>query len=368
MEINTSYSDKLRILYTKYRKFLPPLFFIGGFLWDYFTLTRIDNLTDNLILLGYLLASGILIIFINLVSIEKINNPFVLRFSPWFPLILQFLFGGLFSSYVVFYFHSASFTKTAIFLFILVSLLIINEFWEKKLHNLYLQLAVFQFLSFSFFIFFIPVILKRMGHLTFISAGIISFSLTFLIILILYKLSVINTKVFLMKILTITSSIFLIINLFYFTNIIPPVPLSMKFIGVYNNITKTDNVFNLYYEEPPWYKFWKKHSDPVHILPGERVFCFSAIFAPTQLTKKIYHHWQYYTKDRGWISTGKIGFEITGGRERGFRGYTFKTGVSPGLWRVDVETEEGHLVGRIQFRVEKRNPARDLSLRVFQYK
>lgn len=368
MTTTSSLIEKLKLLYTEYRKFLPPLFFIGGFLWDYFTLTRIDNLTDNLILLGYLITSGILIILINLVVSEKITNQVILKFSPWYPLILQFFFGGLFSSYVVFYFHSASLTKTAIFLTILVSLLIINEFWEKKLHNLYLQLAVFQFLSFSFFIFFIPVILKRMGHSTFISAGLISLSITLLLIYILYKFNILNTKLLLIKTLSIVFSVFLGINILYFTNIIPPVPLSLKFIGIYNNITRTGNVFLLYYETPPWYKFWKKHSDPIHISPGEKVFCFSAIFAPTQLTKRIYHHWHYNSPERGWISAGRIGFEIIGGRERGFRGYTYKTGISPGLWRVDVETEEGHLVGRIQFKVAIRDPKKDMPLRVYQYK
>lgn len=368
MTPNSSALDRIKLFYTKYQKLLPPLFFIGGFLWDYFTLTRIDNLTDNLILFTYLIASGFLIILINLVHSEKITNQFILRFSPWYPLILQFLFGGLFSSYVVFYFHSASLTKTALFLFILVALLIINEFWEKKLHNLYLQLAVFQFLAFSFFIFFIPVILKRMGHLTFISAGLISLSITLLLIFILLRFEIINTKAFLIKIFTVVSSVYLMINFFYFTNIIPPVPLSLKFIGIYNNVTRVDGVFKLYYEKPPWYTFWKRYSDPIHISQGEKVFCFSAIFAPTRLTKKIYHHWQYFHRERGWVSTGKIGFEITGGRERGFRGYTYKTGISPGLWRVDVETEEGHLVGRIQFRVEQKDPGQELSLRVYSYK
>lgn len=195
-----------------------------------------------------------------------------------------------------------------------------------------------------------------MGHSTFISAGLISLSITLLLIYILYKFNILNTKLLLIKTLSIVFSVFLGINILYFTNIIPPVPLSLKFIGIYNNITRTGNVFLLHYENPPWYKFWKKNSDPIHISPGEKVFCFSAIFAPTQLTKRIYHHWHYNSPERGWISAGRIGFEIIGGRERGFRGYTYKTGISPGLWRVDVETEEGHLVGRIQFRVAIKDP------------
>ncbi|PSQ89940.1 MAG: DUF2914 domain-containing protein, partial [Bacteroidetes bacterium QS_8_64_10] len=34
-------------------------------------------------------------------------------------------------------------------------------------------------------------------------------------------------------------------------------------------------------------------------------------------------------------------------------GYTFKRNIEPGAWRVDVETEDGLMVGRIRFQVER---------------
>jgi hypothetical protein len=40
-----------------------------------------------------------------------------------------------------------------------------------------------------------------------------------------------------------------------------------------------------------------------------------------------------------------------GGRDGGFRGYSFKKNIQPGTWRVDVETAEGLLLGRIGFEV-----------------
>ena len=61
--------------------------------------------------------------------------------------MIQFLLGGLFSAYVVFYFQSASFTKTAVFFALLLFLLVINEFLEKKYTNLYLQTSLFIFFS-----------------------------------------------------------------------------------------------------------------------------------------------------------------------------------------------------------------------------
>ena len=44
---------------------------------------------------------------------------------------------------------------------------------------------------------------------------------------------------------------------------------------------------------------------------------------------------------------------ISGGREGGYRGYTIKQRVMPGDWRVDAETAEGRIIGRVSFRVEE---------------
>jgi hypothetical protein len=43
---------------------------------------------------------------------------------------------------------------------------------------------------------------------------------------------------------------------------------------------------------------------------------------------------------------------MTGGRETGYRLYTMKQRVQPGEWRVDVETEDGRLLGRMTFIAE----------------
>ncbi|MFQ5627716.1 MAG: DUF2914 domain-containing protein [bacterium] len=42
------------------------------------------------------------------------------------------------------------------------------------------------------------------------------------------------------------------------------------------------------------------------------------------------------------------------GRDKGYRGYTFKRHVQPGDWRIDVEIETGALrqvLGRIDFEI-----------------
>ena len=99
--------------------------------------------------------------------------------------------------------------------------------------------------------------------------------------------------------------------------------------------------------------FWKNSDENFSYLENDTVFCYTSIFAPTKLTKKCIHHWQKYFPDKKeWITTDRLGYEISGGRYGGYRGYTYKQNVTPGKWRVDVETEEKMLLGRIGFKVK----------------
>ena len=57
----TSLIAHLKALLNQHRRIFSPLFFLAGFLWDSFTLKRIDAWFDNLILLLYLIALGAMI-------------------------------------------------------------------------------------------------------------------------------------------------------------------------------------------------------------------------------------------------------------------------------------------------------------------
>ncbi len=144
----------------------------------------------------------------------------------------------------------------------------------------------------------------------------------------------------------------LVLNFFYLTNLIPPVPIAMKFGGVYHNVYRDGEAYQLWYETPPWYRFWSRTSDPFHYREGEAVYCFAAVFAPTDLEQKVYHKWEYLDGSSGeWVQTDRIGYEVVGGRDGGFRGFTVKREIQPGEWRVRVEDERGLVLGKISFEV-----------------
>ena len=81
---------------------------------------------------------------------------------------------------------------------------------------------------------------------------------------------------------------------------------------------------------------------------------FHGGLCPGRLNTTIYHHW-YFRPNNGkpFTHADRIPIKINGGREGGYRAYTFKQRLDPGDWRVDVETEDGRIIGRVSVRVEE---------------
>jgi hypothetical protein len=76
-----------------------------------------------------------------------------------------------------------------------------------------------------------------------------------------------------------------------------------------------------------------------------RVYAVSAIYAPLGLRDRVRHRW--FAAGRELYTSPP--YTVTGGRETGYRLWTYVTvrGLAPGSWlRLDVETEAGQLIGR----------------------
>jgi hypothetical protein len=147
-------------------------------------------------------------------------------------------------------------------------------------------------------------------------------------------------------------SVFLLMNAFYFTNIIPPIPLAIRDAGVYHSVQRSGSGYVVADEKE---SIWQKiiPGNTVHIVPGQPVYVFTSIFAPTELSASIVHHWQYYdTNQNSWVTSGRLSYRLAGGRQEGYRGYSQKSSLRPGGWRVDVETERGQILGRITFDIK----------------
>lgn len=338
--------------YQRHQKYAAVAFFFGGVAYDSVTLTRIDRMFDNLVLLTYILLLGGLIVIIGHLQTGRLTHPRIRQYERFYPLAVQFLLGGLFSAYTVFYFQSVSLTKTAIFFGILVFLLVANEMLEERLTNLTLLVTLYFFATFSFFTFFIPVLLGIMNRWTFLLGAGLSLALVAGVLFLIYGKRLATARRAVTQSAASVAGLLTLLILFYQMNWIPPVPLSLKFGGVYHHVRREGQVYYLTFEKPPWYRFWKTSENLFRYRPGDRIYCFASVFAPTALKTEIFHEWQRYDEQgQRWVRTDMLGYTVTGGRGGGFRGYTFKELISPGRWRVNVKTPEGLLLGRINFRI-----------------
>lgn len=337
----------------KHEKYAPIIFFIGGFIFDTLTLGRIDRVYDLVVLCMHMSLLSITLYVYNLVDDGKWKNTFLERFEQYFPLAIQFFFGGLSSAYVVYFSRSVSLSKTAYFFIILVLLLFANELLKKRISNKYLQFSVYFFISFTFFTFMVPVFIKQMNIHVFIFSGLVSLICTLLLILIIYRLSPsTRLEVHIGKLIAIILSIYILINVFYFLKLIPPVPLALNNGIVAHDIHIENNTYVITYETDDWYIFWRKHRLKYIQKPNEEVYVFSSIFAPTDLQKSILHRWNWYNDATNqWEIIEDIGYEITGGRDGGYRGFTYKNNLKQGVWKVEVLTEEELVLGVIDFEI-----------------
>lgn len=322
---------------------------IFGFCLDAFSLRSVDKLAENIVLISYLVIVASGIFFINIYQKrEEDKKNTKLHFFIIF--LMQFAFGGLFSAFFVFYFRSSSFEVSFLFLSLMFLGLIGNEVFKEKYTNLVFQLSVFVLSLLSFSIFFIPTIFKMISIWTFFGAelfaGIIFCLFVFLLSIKIKEKLVQNKK----KIYISIISIFVLFNIFYFSNIIPPLPLLTKYKGVFHSVVRqSDGSFLLEKEQNKFTDFFGKKT--IHLQNSKPLFVFSSIYSPIDLKIDIIHSWQFYDESKGaWVEEAKIVVPIIGGREDGYRVYSYYYVNKIGDWRVDVETSSGQILSRVKFK------------------
>lgn len=339
---------KLKNLYTKYERVLLPGTLLFGVVVDFFTFRSIQIETAFLILAIHILIAGSAIIFLHIVNREGKIISYLCLLAP---LALQFSFGALLSASFIFYWFSGSFSVSWPILIVFAILMLSNEVFRTAYQKTVVHMSVFYFVLFSVFSVMFSFLFNSLDPLFFVAAGVLSlgFLLSYITALSKYfqKIRQDGTRVAISVIV-----IFVIMNGLYFFNIIPPIPLSLREAGVYHNVVRSGNTYRLSDENRSWIEQILP-VQTINIKKGERVVVFTSIFAPADLDTTIYHQWQFYDEEKHeWIEKDRLSFSITGGREAGYRGYSLKTSVEPGTWRVDVETKRGQVLGRVRFRVE----------------
>ncbi len=343
----------IRDWYGKFERPISSLSLIGGFVFDAVFLKRADLFWENFWIFIHLTVVALCIILINRLAYTPADeyNPSKLHF--WVLNLMQFMFGGLFSVFLVFYFRSATLSTSWPFLLILALAFIANERLKRHYSRLSFQFALFYLCLFSFSIFFVPIIVHSISAWVFVLSGALSLVV---IVSFLYLLAKLTKEKFnkqtKRRLIISIGSIFLIMNALYFTNIIPPLPLSLKDSGIYHSVShNAGGGYSVEIEYQSWAKYFQLYPD-FHLVSGDVVYAFSAVFSPESFKTGVVHQWQYYNEvNDNWITEGEVDLLVSGGRDGGYRTYSTRVGLAPGRWRVNVLTSTGLVLGRLRFNV-----------------
>lgn len=343
--------------------------FAAGIGYDSATLHRIDQWLDNLLLASYLVVLGALLVLdLRLrhgqepVPLPRVAG-LLARRESWLHVAIQFLFGGLFSAYVIFYLKSASLLRSLVFIVPLVALLVVNEYRGRRLRVERIQLALYCFCVFSFLLYFIPVATGWMSIWTAAGAAAGALVASGGVAWLSYRRKGAALPGPVRRIVAVHVAIWIALlgalGGLHAAELIPPVPLSLVHGGVYHDVEREGDHFALRYADPGFFRLWVEQSDPFEAWPGSTVHCFTAVFAPLGMELDVRHLWERWDPDREqWLLQDDIPFEVRGGRSGGFRGTTRKRHFAPGRWRVRVVasdgTEDGREIGRVPFEVVAR--------------
>ncbi len=340
--------------------------FVFGFILDNLTLNRVDQIFDNAILAWYVVLAMISLLMLYGSAAEKIGGKFGNFSRKYAPLIVQFSFGGLLSGMLIFYGRSGSWSQAWPFLLIILLAIYGNETIRDRTSRLIYNLSILFVGLFSYTVLVIPVFTGLMGPWIFVGSGLLALMIMYGFMRVLYKVVPRFLTLHLRSIIFTIGSIFVLFNFFYFANIIPPIPLSLKDVGIYHSVVRFENGdYQLRYEAGKWWEPFKKSDNVFHPSPGDNVFCFAQVFAPTKLKTEIYHTWEYYDTDlEKWVPRSRLSYPIAGGRGGGFRGYTLIQNYQDGKWRCSVETQRGQVLGRKVFEIDSTVPAGEMETRI----
>lgn len=146
-----------------YERRVAPFSLLAGFILDNVIFRAIDFKTTTIALLLYLFVAVSGIFLLNAVATGRIQHSLALRAAPFFPVVVQFAFGGLFSGFFVLYSQSATLAVSWISVAILAFLLIGNERLRRRYMRFTFQIGVLFTTVFGLLIFLVPLLFNRVG-------------------------------------------------------------------------------------------------------------------------------------------------------------------------------------------------------------
>ncbi len=340
---------------------LLTLGFVFGFIVDNLTLNRVDQLFDNVLLAAYVVLAMSSMLLLYAGAADKLPEWLNARARRFAPFVMQYAFGGLLSGMLIFYGRSGAWTASWPYLAVIILAIYGNETIKDRATRLIYNLAILFIGLFSYVVLVVPVLTKLMGPWIFIGSGLVAVMLMYGFMRLLNRIIPRFIELQLRAIIIALGMVYVGFNFLYFSNMIPPIPLSLKEAGIYHFVAKFENdTYQVKYEPGPWWQFWKDSDSTIHPLPGESVFCYAEVFAPTSFNIDVVHVWEFKDPEEGWTERSRISYPIAGGSDGGYRGYSLVNNYENGTWRCSVETERGQVIGRETFTVDTTAPVTEL--------
>lgn len=316
-------------------------------------MVRIDSTLDLLWQLGYLvIITTLMISQARVVQGRWTPSGFLGKIWHYETEALHFCYGGLLSGYVVFYFKSTSFSRSLVFFALIAVLMILNEMPQIRKWGAMLRLGLYSFCVVSYLNYLFPVLIGRMGWMIFFLGWIVACVVTHFVIKAVVRYEADPPRAFSRLSISPTAVLLLILALYSF-KLIPPVPLSLRHLGVYRAVEKEGNHYRLFTRQTPWYRFWDTDSRRFPARPGDPVYAFISVFGPRRFSHTIYIRWSTWNAaGNKWATSDRFPMPLTGGRDDGFRGSMKKENYALGRWRIDIETEDGRVLGSRVFDIE----------------
>ncbi|WP_300449738.1 DUF2914 domain-containing protein [Accumulibacter sp.] len=341
------------------RRLYPVAAFLAGFVWDALTIGQRIRVVDFWRLGAFLLGAALLTLWLARREALGLTPPepdrsFAGRCgalawqAPY--LLLQFFFGGIFSALFILYFKSSGHLGTWLMAAFLGALLVGNEFaGERYGRRFTLTWALFALNAILLFNFALPHALGSLDPLWFYASTAAGVVLTVgLRWLAPRRPGRIAPAWGLAAILMLAFSF----------DMIAPVPLVKRQLAVGLDFVQERGRYAMQVERPAWWQWWRDQASTVHVPEGGRLYGLSAVFAPLGVTAALEHRWEILDSG-GWRVVYRRPFQSTGGRDRGFRGYSWVLNPPPGDWRFIVATQDGRTIDILRIRVERGTPKRD---------
>jgi hypothetical protein len=334
-----------------YERHISAAAMIGGFVVDNLAFGRIDHPATQIVLASYLVVAAASIAILHYFGEHAELAGTRYRWAAIVSGVTQFCFGGLWSAFLIFYSRSAVIETAWPFLLILALIFLGNEVFREYRSRLVFTAILLFFALFSFSTFIVPVFTGTIGHRMFLISGGAAVAIFAAFVTLLAFLARSRMRRDIKKIAAGAIFVYVALNSFYYMNVLPPLPLALVDSGIFYSRAEVAWKYRNPTQIQPWYKRIDQPST-YYLKPGQPLYAYSAVFAPIRLTTQIVHEWDWYdTAKGGWVTQSVIRFPITGGRDSGYKGFSDKTNLRPGSWRVDVETDEGRVIERMNFTV-----------------